>query len=203
MFRFLTIAFFVFAYLNVFSQQNFIITKNNFNVVPRVDTLAQLSSAAIQDFAKPTYGENQTWDYSGIITEGYRNTLSILLSTKLPNTQTDAFFIPNYFEVIAANRGYYFDEYSVVDESGFNVVGWGFDENQNYFIGDLTGNSADSIIFPKQYQTYKSPRVVLKFPSEYGSTHTSSFAKNLKFNLTLTGFGIINDLAKKSPISLK
>ncbi len=197
MLRFFTITLMFFASLNLFSQQQFVITKDKFNIIPRNDTLAVLSASALQSVTKPTYGENQTWDYSKTNTAGFSISTNTSLKTKLPNTQTDALMYPNLSEVIAAGRGYYYDEYYVVDESGFNSVSWGFNEDQNYFIGDLTGSNSDSIIFPKQYQTYKSPRVVLKFPSEYGTTTTSNVVKNLNFNLTLTGFGINNGPCEK------
>ncbi len=196
MFRKLLMVLLIISSLCAVAQNEFFIDKDNFKIVPRTDSLARLSPNALQSVEKPLYGENQKWDYSNLDTSDLIIKKLISEITTYP-TMKGLFVYHDFFEVLAFNRGYYYDEFYKVDEEGYKNMVWGFPYSQKINIGDLTGNELDNIFIPYQFYPFDNPRFIIKFPSKYATSITSNFVKSLFFKLNIFSLKIYDNLAHK------
>jgi hypothetical protein len=185
----------VFLSINLHSQSPLVITKSNFNVEVKNDTIG-LIYTPVAELGMPTFGANQNWDYSNLNTIGQGYGVNYNEIPTEPFFSNANFVFPDYFEVIAGERGYYYDEYHSLNDNGYQAIGFGVRE-QAYFIGDLTGSPTDSIVFHYQNQMYNNPRSILKFPFTYNDVVVSEFRKSLDFTLSVTPFGLNNASAQK------
>jgi hypothetical protein len=166
------------------SAQELVLTPQNFVIAPGPDTLYTVGTGTV---SLPAEGGNVQWDYSKI-TPGVMVPLEIEAAA---NPAFNAAFCvaKNQFDVIAAGRGVYYDEYFILNSSLYGAIGTSIGK-QEYGIGDLTFFPTDSIIVPEQNNRYEEFRWIVRFPWRAGSTETSTFTRDLRFTLSVTPFGL-------------
>ncbi len=185
-----------FSITSMFAQSPLVISKQNFNAVLKNDTLAFLSAELLPKIEIPQAGTNMVWDFSKYSILGQEYSINRFM---LP---TDSFFENadikglDYWEALASDRGFNFDEYQVLADNGYKTIGCSILQ-QEYSIGDLTGDPSDKIVFAEQNQLYDSPRFILPFPLEFGSAKESNFTKSANFYLTIAIPGISNTTFRK------
>lgn len=166
------------------SAQELVLTAQNFVLSPGPDTLYTVGTGTV---SLPAEGGNVRWDYSKL-TPGVMWPLEIEAAAN--PAFNDAFCVSkNLFDVIAAGRGMYYDEYFALNTSGYGAIGTSIGK-QEYGIGDLTFFPTDSIIVPEQDHRYEDVRMIVRFPFRAGSEQTSTFTRDLRFTLSVTPFGL-------------
>jgi methionine-rich copper-binding protein CopC len=148
-------------------QSPITLTQANFppatTTVPIEDVTSQITSA-------PAVGANQTWDYS-TLTTGTAYTNQYVAVSGDAHFPTAQFMLASYFKNLTSTLGYYYDQYYAITSTGAYVVGIHVPA-QNYGIGALTGNNADTLYILDNVINYApSPdRTVFTFPTTAGSS---------------------------------
>lgn len=157
--------------------------------VPAVDTAKEASNAG----AFPTLGTagvNQNWDLGTVTYSG--NTYYDRL-TPTNTTFAGATYRSGLFTTFAGGLQYVTSGYYTLSNAGLQRIGEEVRVRQALPIGAVTGNNADSVVFPVQTISYtggSTPELV--FPATIGSNWSSSVGSTLNFNLTVTSQGLNN-----------
>jgi hypothetical protein len=177
-----TLVFFCTIASVTYAQSPLVISRGNFNVTPSVDTLINIGN--LDGIANPIEGANKTWDYSKL--DVSIKTIQTLNCKKPiePFFNTSTCWFPDNFDVLAKDRGYYYDDFSTLSDNNYSFVGIRVNE-QRFGIGNITSNDLDSIIFPAQNFRYTNPRIAMKFPSTYNTVTKSELIKSIDFQLSL------------------
>jgi hypothetical protein len=138
---------------------------------------------------RPALGANQTWNLSNapIIPNTYYVYLMLQPGS---NDFPESDLIVNSFTPIAGNT-YFADNQQIVTEEGRFEIGQRI-KRQAIPVGGLTGNPADSLVFPTQNVVYDRPERLIVFPTSLGQTWRDTFQKKHNFRLSVTPFGLNN-----------
>jgi hypothetical protein len=166
------------------SAQELVLTAQNFVISPGPDTVYTVGTGMV---SLPSEGANVHWDYSKI-------TLGVMVPLEIEAAANPAFnaafcVSKNLFDVIAAGRGMYYDEYFSLNAASYGAIGISISK-QEYGIGDLTFFPTDSIVVPAQDHHNEDVRTIVRFPWRAGSVNSSSFTRDLRFVLSVTPFGL-------------
>jgi hypothetical protein len=148
---------------------------------PAVDTFFELPLTVPRLLS----GAGQVWDLSGFAPTG-----GVVYEYGLP--EQSAF--PKATLGQKAVTPFSQLSYTQFNQKGVEPGGWieygQALERQSLPIGALTGNSLDSLIFPKQTTTYAGRFRLYQLPLTMGTAWKDTFRLALKFNLTVTAFGL-------------
>jgi hypothetical protein len=155
-----------------------------------VDNGVQANSAGV---AIPTHGDNQIWDYTGLVTA--------LPTTTVYNDASGDTDFPtalNYRDQQLSFQGFPIPGrlYEAVDADGWYDQGRVLQESINS-ISFITGGANDELIFPAQVQTYEGRLNLLDFPVQYEDTWTQSNIEYTQFELTVAAFSLNNTLGQQ------
>ena len=161
-----------------------VIDQNNF---PRPAGFTDVGfQASASGVAVPTEGDNQTWDYSGLVNA---NPFSTVWTDASGNTAFPTAL--NYRDQQLSFQGFPISAhlYEAVDADGWYDLGRVL-EGASYSITTISGGANDVLEFPAQVQEYEGRLNILDFPVEFEKTWTQSFIEHTQFNLTVAGFGL-------------
>jgi Secretion system C-terminal sorting domain len=140
----------------------------------------------------PTFGNNQTWDYSALkdslanVGTGYYAPVASFGT--VPAAFSDATIAFNYnstFQVFS----YPSRAYMKLDAAGFAQVGYATNGGR-FSIAAISGGATDSLIFPASVTRLSSAWTALKFPMTANSVWKSSFKDTTNFQLTVAAFAL-------------
>jgi hypothetical protein len=136
----------------------------------------------------PSHGDNQTWDYSGLVNANPFTTVWIDASG-----DTDFPTALNYRDQQLSFQGFPISAqlYEAVDADGWYDLGRVLEE-ATYSITAISGGANDVLQFPAQVQVYEGRLNTLDFPVEFEKTWTQSYIEHTQFNLTVAAFGLDN-----------
>lgn len=140
--------------------------------------------------SNPTQGANSTWDFTTAVRNGSASNnygietspffVGLGVDTKFPS-----FKYLNLFQGYEVELKFDFNANGVFDK-GMRI------ERQAYGLGALSGNNADSMIFPAQNVVYSAPRELMRLPMTNGSAWSSISKAEIDFRLTVSAFGLNN-----------
>lgn len=137
-----------------------------------------------------TAGNNQSWDL-GTVT--YSGNSYYDRFTPTNSAFAGATYRAGLFTTFAGGLQYVTSGYYTLSTAGLQRIGEEVRVRQALSIGAVTGNNADSVIFPIQTISYtggSTPDLV--FPATNGSNWSSSVGSTLNFNLTVTSQSLNN-----------
>ncbi len=170
------------ATLPLFAQV--VIDQSNFTrTAGFVDAGFQASATGV---VAPSHGDNQTWDYSGLVNA---NPFSTVWTDASGNTDFPAAL--NYRDQQLSFQGFPISAhlYEAVDADGWYDLGRVL-EAASYSITTISGGANDVLEFPAQVQEYEGRLNLLDFPVEFEKTWTQSYTEHTQFNLTVAAFGL-------------
>ncbi len=168
------------------------ITLNNAGyptTLPATDTARDASNAG----AFPLLGTataNASWDL-GTLT--YSSNSYYNRGLPLNPAFAGATYRNGLVTTFAGGLEYVTNGYYTLSNAGLQRIGEEVRVRQALPIGAVTGNNADSVLFPIQTITYTggtTPELV--FPATFGNNWSSSVGSTLAFNLTVTSQGLNN-----------
>ncbi|MGE5480494.1 MAG: T9SS type A sorting domain-containing protein [Chloroflexota bacterium] len=169
----------LFGVIAASAQQPIVLTRQNFGVMP---TGSQRDTIYVSDtaVARATVGIGQLWDYSFLtIDTSYVNIRSASTLPQFPN----AYARLNMFENLTTNKGYLYDDYYAITDTG--VVNLGYHTSaQAWNIGEFTSGANDSIFIQDYVHIYDNPVRTLPFPLAYGGSN--------EINTVIESNGLIN-----------
>jgi hypothetical protein len=178
----------------LYSQDPLVISRENFNITASIDTLFEVGN--LDGIVNPEEGANKMWDYSKIDVS-IKNIHTVDCKKPVePLFHNSTCWFPDNFEIIAQERGFYVDDYSELTDFSYSFVGIGL-KKQSYFLGDLTPDVTDSIIFPAQLFRFDNSRIVMNFPTSYGTVTNSVLTKSIDFQISLGIFTLDHAPCKK------
>lgn len=134
----------------------------------------------------PSHGDDQTWDYSGLVNG---NPFSTVWMSALGNTDYPTAL--NYrdqtltFQVFPiATR-----LYEAVDANGWYDLGRVLEE-ATHSVTAISGGADDLLHFPAQVQEFEGRINILDFPVEYEKTWTQSYIEYTQYELTVAAFSL-------------
>lgn len=136
----------------------------------------------------PSHGDNQTWDYSGLVNA---NPFATVWMDASGNTDFPTAL--NYRDQQLSFQGFPIPAqlYEAVDADGWYDLGRVLEE-ATFSITAISGGANDVLQFPAQVQEYEGRLNALDFPVEFEKTWTQSYIERTQFNLTVAAFGLDN-----------
>ncbi|MCF8277085.1 MAG: T9SS type A sorting domain-containing protein [Flavobacteriales bacterium] len=138
--------------------------------------------------ALPTHGDNQTWDYGGLVS-------ALPTTTVYYDASGDSDFPTalNHRDQQLSFQGFPIPAslYEAVDADGWYEQGRVLQESINS-ISFMTGGANDELNFPAQVQTYEGRLNLLDFPVQYEDTWTQSNIEYTQFELTVAAYSLNN-----------
>lgn len=140
------------------------------------------------EIPRPTFGENQFWDYSYLV--------DMLVDTLLVEYR-DASADSNYPNALnVRNADFLFQSFLVkselyegIDEQGWYELGIVV-EDTSYSITPITGGLNDTLRFVGGALPYEGRQDFIKFPLNYGDEWTETTIVPTDFRLSVAGFGL-------------
>ncbi len=146
-------------------------------------------AGSLTNFTLPTIGVNQVWNYSNL-GWGAMTNWSVLSPANV-NFPTATYVDTSMTSTVIPGRYFYYDVYNQALPAGVNSLGFVL-KSQHYYIGDLTGGTNDSCVFPAQYFGYIAAQPVMPFPTTMGSSWHSNTRSVFNFNLTIAAYTLNN-----------
>ncbi len=176
------------------AQSAITLTNTGYTAVAN-DSLAIVSNPTALPAMGTAGGANATWDLSAA-TYNPGGSISTRLAPSGTAFPTASYLINLYYN-FAGPLSYAVQQYVGLEPTGMKRLGETVPMRQALPIGALTGNTADSLIFPQQVSPYTPAEVMIPFPATAGS-HWSTTAKySTAFNLTYTAAGLVNAPCQK------
>lgn len=165
-------------------QAQIVLTQANTEFTPGVITAI---GADTSGFTAPSVGLNQQWDYSDLIQNSTSSWTSIsVISLPFPtvtyvDTNLSSLFVPGWW--------YKYDAYYETSANGVNCLGVVVNDQRTGLLS-LTGNAADSCIFPTQILVYDTTSYTLPFPATMSTSWRTSMRTFVDFKLTISAYAL-------------
>lgn len=140
----------------------------------------------------PTFGNNQTWDYSvlkdsTLTINKYYHTPAATFGT-IPTVFADATYAYNA-TVLFQNFPIPFRIFEKLDATSYAQLGY-ITLGAKFSIAPVSGGATDSIYFPVASLRYSSPQVYFKFPMTANSVWKTNFKDTTPLQLSVALFGL-------------
>lgn len=136
----------------------------------------------------PAQGENQTWDYSNLVSTG-TSSREFVESTNPGMPLAEYYYaFTNY---IGSSIAYTKERYLFIDETGWKVEGL-VTRSTYCDISSVTGQAGDNLSFPADTFLYVNPGYMLTFPTDYQNHTIDTMITETKFNLTIQAYAYNN-----------
>jgi hypothetical protein len=139
------------------------------------------------NYATPSEGPNQIWDYQGLIQAGLANFDW--------SPSTDQFFSDGYhYEAgFVSLSGFTIKTDFYMGYDSFGYYRYGQEQYDTTFsIAAVTGGANDQVHFVSEKQLYNNVADDVIFPMTYGDQWTSDYFRTTPFEITVAGFGLSN-----------
>lgn len=140
------------------------------------------------EIPRPTFGENQFWDYSNLV-----DILADTVLVEYRDASGDSNF-PNArnsreFDLIFQGFLIDSDQYEAVDEQGWYGMGRVV-RDTSYSITPITGGPNDTLRFVGGTLPFEGRLDFIKFPLNYGDEWTETTIEPVDFSLSVAAFGL-------------
>ncbi len=144
-------------------------------------------SADTSGFIAPSIGPAQYWNYSDLV----QNSPAAInyITAANANFPTATFADTNLSIPFVPNWWYKSDYYYRTASDGANCLGFVVNDQRTCLVS-LTGNTADSCIFPAQHFDFASSSYLMPFPTTAGSVWYTSTPMAVNFQLSITAYGL-------------
>ena len=140
----------------------------------------------------PTFGNNQTWDYTGlkdsstnVYTDYYIPTAAFGTTPTAFGTATIAHNYNSVFQVFQ----YPSRSYERIDSEGYVELG-SITNGAKFSISATSGGTADTLYFPAGIYAYTPPHPFVKFPITANSSWNVTSRVPVDFQLSVAAFGL-------------
>ncbi len=171
--------------LGTFSTQAQVtITADNFQRQAEfIDTFAEVSLTGL---SVPTEGENQLWDYSGLvkISDNFRDYFDATADPDFPEAL-------NRRERDLAFQSFiiHSDAYEAIDENGWYNYGR-YIEGIGHSITSISGGPTDSLFFIESADIFEGRINLVQFPMTYQDNWEGTYIETLNLELSIAAFGL-------------
>ena len=140
----------------------------------------------------PTFGNNQTWDYTGqkdsssnVYTDYYIPTAAFGATPTAYSTATLAYNYNSVFQIFQ----YPSRAYERIDSTGYVELG-SITNGAKFSISAISGGATDTIYFPAGTYPYSPPHPLVRFPMTANSAWNVTSKSTVDFQLSVAAFGL-------------
>ena len=140
----------------------------------------------------PTFGNNQTWDYTGqkdsstnVYTDYYIPTAAFGATPTVYGTATLAHNYNSVFQIFQ----YPSRSYERIDTDGYVELG-SITNGAKFSISAISGGATDTIYFPAGTYAYSPPHSFVRFPMTANSSWNETSKVPVDFQLSVAAFGL-------------
>lgn len=176
------------------AQSPIVLTNAGYTAIG-ADSVASINNPASLPALGTAGGANATWDLSAAT---YNPGSGVVTRIAPPGSAfPTASYASNLFYNFAGSLSYAIQQYVGLETTGMKRLGETVPVRQALPIGTLTGNNADSLVFPQQITPYVPVEIMVGFPATAGSRWGTTSKYSTAFNLTYTAAGLNNAPCQK------
>lgn len=185
--------FFIFAMLaSCFSTAQITVNRADFALSATAKDSAMSKRLTISGVIAPTFGANQTWDYTNLRDSTPDLYYYGYITQPTPTNRPMAFEMTNLQQDYHTRLGNFVIPtrlYSLLNDNGYFDFGLSTPDLR-FSLQNLTGSVLDSLIFPASNNVFSAVAPRYRFPINYRGVWQSNIINTSNFFLTVTGFGL-------------
>lgn len=175
------------------------ITRSNFALSDTLADSATSKRLTISGITSPTFGTNQTWDYTNLRDSTpdlfYLGYITRPAANNRPAAHAIANLEQQYMSAVS-NFVIPTRLYSLLNESGYYDLGTST-SSVSFKLQSLTGSVADSILFPAAVSIFSNVSPRYRFPMRHGNVWKSDFTHTTNFFLTIAAYNLNSVLGQR------
>lgn len=181
-----------FCFLSINAYAQITLNRSDFGMTGTQNDTTLLKACNTVGVARPTYGNNQVWDYTNLrdsIPTVYQivSTLANSFGTSLPAPFASATYAYQGFGGIAPSLLFPVFRFEKIDNTGYYSMGYAHN-SAKFPIGTVTGGASDTLEFLASLRVFAN--YLEKFPMTANSTWKIADRDTSNFRLTVRAFGL-------------